>query len=38
MGEKVKFGEMLAILKSSLVNVPEHRTGSNTQYQIKGCF
>ena len=34
MPERVKFDEMLASLRRSLEAVPEHRTGSNTRYDI----
>ena len=34
MGGGVQFREMLAILRDSLVKIPEHRQGSNCQYEI----
>ena len=35
MGQGLKFKEMLGILGNSLAKIPEHRTGSNCQYEIK---
>jgi hypothetical protein len=34
MAEGLKFREMLECLRQSLVEIPEHRTGRNTQYEI----
>ena len=34
MAKRLKFQEMLKGLRQSLAEVPEHRTGRNTQYEI----
>ncbi len=34
MAKRLKFQEMLACVRQSLAQVPEHRTGRNTQYEI----
>jgi len=35
MGKRVQFAEMLDMLKAGLARIPEHRTGSNTGYEIE---
>ena len=32
--KRVKFQDMLAIVRENLEGVPEHRTGQNTRYSI----
>ena len=32
--KRVKFQDMLAVVRESLEEVPEHRTGQNTRYSI----
>lgn len=34
MNKGLKFGEMLGMLKAGLAEIPEHRGGQNTQYEI----
>ena len=35
MGRWLKYGEMLGMLEGSMAQLPDHRTGENTQYELK---
>ena len=38
MGKGVQLSELVSMLEHSLIEIPEHRTGDNTVYEIKGAW